>query len=114
MINYTTINLEAGMPTVDRAIFRLTYELNNAKRIRMKAMKIIHGYGSSGKGGKLRIELRRYLARVKARGGLSFYIEGERFSIFDEDSRKAFEICPELRADRDLERHNNGVTIILL
>lgn len=109
-----TVNLEEGMPYADQAIRRLTYEINAAKRLGVSGFKIIHGYGSSGVGGKLRRELRAYLARQKAAGKVRMVIEGERLSIFDEETRNAFSLCPELRGDRDLERHNNGVTVIIL
>ena len=42
------------------------------------------------------------------------YICGENFSIFDDDTRQAFLRCDALRKDRDLERHNNGVTFVVL
>ena len=67
------------------------------------AVKLIHGYGSSGKGGKIRLELRAYLERQKQRGKIRDYIPGERFSIFDEATRRAFAHCDELRRDRDLD-----------
>ena len=39
---------------------------------------------------------------------------GERFSIFDEATRRAFALCDDLRRDHDLESANNGVTIVVL
>lgn len=109
-----TVNIEEGMPFVADAIRRLTFEINAAKRAKIAGFKIIHGYGSSGTGGRLRKELRRYLAREKEAGRIKYAIEGERLSIFDEETRCAFNLCPELRGDHDLERHNNGVTVIIL
>ena len=50
-------NLEAGMPTADQAVRRLNTILYAQRAMRTKAFKIIHGYGSSGKGGRLRVEL---------------------------------------------------------
>jgi len=114
MPGYKTVNLEAGMPFADAAIRRLTWELHAAKRMGFSAFKLIHGYGSSGTGGKLRTESRRYLARMKASGQIKDYIPGEQLSIFDEQTRAAFLKCPELRRDSDLERHNNGVTVVVL
>ncbi len=108
------INLELGMPLVDAAMRRLTYELNTSKSGSVAVLKIIHGYGSSGTGGKIRVEARAYLARLKRKGQIKDYIPGEEFSIFSEATRAAFLKCDELRKDRDLERHNNGVTFILL
>ena len=108
------VNLELGMPTADQAVKRLTYEIYNSKRMKVKILKIIHGYGSSGIGGKIRIRSREYLKRMIVRGEIHGYIPGEEFTIFNEETRQAFIICPELRKDKDLERHNNGVTFIVL
>lgn len=108
------INLEAGMPPADAAIRRLTFELNHSRSTGVAVLKLIHGYGSSGAGGKIRLEARRYLERLRRKGEISGVIPGEQFSIFDEATRAAFLVCGALRQDRDLERHNNGVTFILL
>ncbi len=109
------VNLEAGMPQVDMAIRRLTYELHRAKDSGSTAvLKIIHGYGSSGTGGRIRVEARNYLGRLAARREIAGWIPGENFSIFDPETRSAFDRCPDLRKDRDLDRHNNGVTFILI
>ena len=58
--------------------------------------------------------MRAYLERQKARGQIRDYIPGERFSIFDEPTRRAFALCDELRRDHDLDAANTGVTIVLL
>lgn len=108
------VNLELGKPFVDAAIARLTFELKQSASMKVKVLKIIHGYGSSGTGGRIRVEARQYLERLKKRGEIENYIPGEKFSIFEEDTRVALRICGELRNDRDLDRHNNGVTFIVL
>ena len=108
------INLEAGMPLVADALRRLTFEVHHSKSLGYTAMKLIHGYGSSGKGGKIRIAARERLDFLMRKREIRGYIPGEAFSIFDEQTRAAFLVCPELRKDRDLNRSNNGVTFILL
>ena len=108
------VNLERGMPTADQAVRRLTFYIHNSRAQGYEVLKIIHGYGSSGTGGKIRLEARKYLARLSAKGEIGGFIPGEEFSIFQEDTRRAFLRCDELRRDRDLERHNNGVTFIIL
>ena len=108
------VSIKSGMPTVDDAIRRITYNIKNAGPLGVSAIKFIHGYGSTGKGGGIRTETRKYLERQKARGEIRDYITGEAFSIFDESTRKAFLVCDALRRDSDLERHNNGVTIVIL
>lgn len=114
MAGYKIINLEEGMPTSDRAIRRLTYELAAARSLGYAGLKLIHGYGSSGKGGVIRNEVRNYLLRLHRAGKIQAFIGGERLSIFDEDTRIAMGICPELRKDSDLDRHNNGITVVIL
>jgi hypothetical protein len=102
------------MPTVGDAIKRITYNIKNAGRFGVSAIKFIHGYGSTGKGGGIRTGARQYLESQKKRGQIKDHIPGESFSIFDEATRKAFLACDGLRRDSDLERHNNGVTIVVL
>ena len=109
------VNLEQGMPYADVAIRRLTFEIKQSGGMRgVKILKIIHGYGSSGTGGRIRVEARQYLERLLKKREISGFVPGEKFSIFEEETRKMFLLCPELRNDRDLERHNNGVTFIVL
>ena len=108
------VNLEDGKPRVDAAIRRLTYELGHTRSCGCTVLKIIHGYGSSGTGGRIRVESRAYLNRLKQQRKVKEVIPGEDFSIFNEATRKAFLMCGELRSESDLERHNNGVTYIVL
>ncbi|MCX7614704.1 MAG: hypothetical protein N2Z65_02995 [Clostridiales bacterium] len=111
---YRTVNLEDGMPTVDQAIKRLTFEISRAKANRVIAMKLIHGFGSSGTGGRIRVEVRKHLGSLQKKGTVRSFVPGENFSIFDSNTRSALDLCNELRQDRDLDRHNNGITILIL
>ena len=110
---YVTVNIEEGMPYCDEAIKRLTFYINSRRKMGVRAMKVIHGFGSSGTGGKIRLRARAYLDRLQQRGEIRFYICGENLSIFDSDTRRALDLCPAIRQDHDLERHNNGVTLIV-
>lgn len=108
------VNLEQNLPTVAEAVRRLTFEVHHSRGLGCRVLKIIHGYGSSGKGGKIRLQARERLAFLQRKGEIRFFIPGEDFSIFDEPTRQALRLCDALRRDRDLERHNNGVTFIVL
>ncbi len=52
----TVVNIEKGMPTAKDAMLRLEQALRTARAKREPAIKIIHGYGSSGRGGAIRRE----------------------------------------------------------
>ena len=64
--------------------------------------------------GACRVEARACLARMKERGELRDVIPGEEFTIFEPRTLAAFQRCPDLRKDPDLERHNNGITVVVL
>ena len=108
------VNLKFDMPCAGEAQKRLEQALGQSAAMGCAALKLIHGYGSSGKGGVLRVQVRDYLLRRHSRGDIQAFIAGERLSIFDEDTRIAMGLCPELRMDRDLDRHNNGITVVIL
>lgn len=114
MKDYRIINLEEGLPPAAAAVARLGREIRLARQHQIRAVKLIHGFGSSGKGGKIRVAVRRELEALQKRGYVKAVITGETFSIFDEHTRRAFSRCDALRRDTDLDRHNNGITIVML
>lgn len=107
------VNIKEDLPTVQEALSRLTVTIRNGKALGCGAIKLIHGYGSTGRGGKIRVAVRQRLADMKQNRQIRDYIPGESFSIFEEPTRQAFLRCEDLRKDHDLERHNNGITIIV-
>ena len=46
------VNLELGKPSLDQAMKRLAMEVTHSRSMQCAVLKIIHGYGSSGTGGK--------------------------------------------------------------
>ena len=109
-----TVNLEEGMPTVPQAQSRLIAELGRARASGAKAVKLIHGYGSSGVGGKLKIGVRQFLCTKKRQNKIQTFVAGEEWDIFDEESRRVLADCPDLAKYRDLGRGNPGITMVLL
>ena len=102
------------MPTVAQALSRLQLEVRLAKRQRVRVLKIIHGFGSTGKGGKIRVAVRRELETMQRRGQIAFFIPGEKLTIFEADTRRLLQLCPAFRKDHDIDRHNNGVSVVVL
>ena len=109
-----TADIKSDMPTADQALRRADMALATGRMSGVAAVKLIHGYGSTGRGGVIRTRVRRYLGELQARSKIRGFIPGEEFSIFNGETLRAFQACPALRQDSDLENHNNGVTIILL
>jgi hypothetical protein len=109
-----TFNVEAGLPTLDEARRLVIAQIKLAKRDRVRVLKVIHGYGSSGKGGRLCVGLRKSLGLRKKEGVIKDFIAGEDFSIFNDTVLALLEAVPEMRGDPDLGATNEGVTIIWL
>jgi hypothetical protein len=107
------VNLEEGMPTVEAARLRMQYELQAARREGHKAVKLIHGYGSSGVGGSLRLELQKELRRLADQGAIRAFIPGEDWSISDRVTWDLLRQFPEWKKDPDLGKKNRGISIII-
>ncbi len=109
-----TFNVEADLPTLEEARRRVIQELKKARHEKVRVLKIIHGYGSSGKGGVLGHGLRKSFVLRKKEGTIKDFIPGEDFSIFNNAAMTLLEAVPELRGDPDLNATNEGVTILWL
>ncbi len=114
MSSIRTFNVEAGLPTLEDARRLVAAEIKQAKREGAKVLKVIHGYGSSGRGGALCVGLRKSFGLRKKEGVIRDFIAGEDFSIFNQHVLALLEIIPGLRGDPDLNATNEGVTLLWL
>jgi hypothetical protein len=110
----SVLNLEEGLPEVREARSRLQRGLDAFRRQGKRIVKVVHGYGSTGVGGRLREALRGSLFQRKREGAIRDFIPGEDFHDFNPLALQWVERCPVLARDYDYDRLNRGVTIILL
>lgn len=108
------VNLKENMPSVQEALSRLDHELAVAHREGFLLVKIIHGYGSTGVGGEIRIAAQKRLRELSDRGEIRGCIFGEHWGKSDEQAWALIGKYPELKGDRDLGRKNLGITIVVL
>ena len=108
------VNLEEGMPTGNEALLRLDHELHQARREGVALLKVIHGYGSSGVGGELRIAIQQSLGERLRAGQIRAFIAGEDWRVSDPRSWDLLQRRPELKRDKDLGRGNRGISIVVL
>jgi len=109
-----TVNLKSDMPQVHEALQRLDRELAVARAAKVALVKLIHGYGSSGAGGDIRIAAQKRLLEMTQNGQIRGCIFGENWSKSDDAVWKLLQSHPELKSDSDLGRRNRGITIVLL
>jgi ribosomal protein S9 len=102
------------MPQVREALQRLEREIALARQEKVKLLKVVHGYGSTGQGGDIRIAVQKRLVEIAQNGQIRGCIFGENWSKSDEQTWKLLQARAELKGDSDLGRGNRGITIILL
>ena len=109
------INIKQGSPYVDEALELLTEQLRKCLDLGIKAIILIHGYGSCGEGGRIKwaihdaLENNRYSDRVEE------YFYGENVAYGSESYYALLKRRPGLK--RYLKRFkegNAGMTVLLL
>ena len=109
MNKYKEINLEEGMPTVDEAMSYLKMSVTLCKQNKIGCLAVIHGYGSSGKGGVIRVKARQWLNAQVRNGTVKAVINGEDFNVLN---FKALELKNKYKELEQLFRVcNHGVTV---
>ncbi|MDR3763374.1 MAG: Smr/MutS family protein [Acidobacteriota bacterium] len=108
------INLEEGRPTVNQGLLRLERALADARARGVCLLKLIHGYGSSGEGGRMKPEVWKVLDRYKRNGMIADFIPGEEFRLSNETTWELVKRDKSLKQDSDMGRGNRGITIVVL
>jgi hypothetical protein len=111
---HRTVNLEAGRPVVEVALRRLEQAVDDGLRQGVTVLTLIHGYGSSGKGGVIREECRRMLDFMREKNIVADYLCGEDFVKKSGRVRALLQRYPALAAHHSLGRGNPGITLVLL
>ncbi len=111
---HRTVNLEAGRPAVEVALNRLNEVIADARRTSIAVLTLIHGYGSTGRGGAIRSECRMMLDYMKNKGMISDYIAGEDFNKRSGRVRVLLRRYSQLSTDRNLNSGNQGITLVIL
>jgi Smr domain len=109
-----TVNIKDDLPTAEEARTRMRKEIQSARQAGIRVLKLIHGYGSSGKGGVLRLKLRQSLRKMETADEILGVMIGEHFHPGSEDGRFFLKRYSELSEDSDYQRNNPGVTLIAL
>jgi len=109
-----TVNLKSDMPEVREALERLERGVARARQEKTALLKVIHGYGSTGAGGEIRIAVQKRLREMEENSQIRGHIYGENWSKSDETTWRLLQAHAELKSDPDLGRRNQGITIVLL
>ncbi len=111
---HKVVNIEQGRPFVAGAMQKLETELASGRRQNLRVLTVIHGYGSSGKGGAIGVECLKVLAYLQGTGELKNVIHGEDFRQKSGKTRELLRRFPQLATNVNLNKGNRGITIVVL
>ncbi len=107
-----TIDIKSDKPIVSTANLRL---LNSIKQYKSeKVIKIIHGYGSSGVGGKIKHMVHETLNTLKDQHQIMDYIPGEALVSFMGYADLIQKYKPLIQQDSDFKKGNDGITYVFI
>ena len=111
-MKYTDINIKEDMPIVADAMRYLQDSITRLKRDKYDVVLIVHGYGSTGKGGAICQKARQGLKAQERGSKVKQVIFGEDFTLFNFDALALKNKCRDL--EPLLRVSNHGVTVVEL
>ena len=109
-----TINLEKGMPLADEARSKLEEHIKKYSRSGIKVIKVIHGWGSSGTGGRIRDLVINRLRTKKQNGSIKHFYNCENAANSIDEYQTLLSLYPEFSEQFKKDRKNKGVSFIVL
>ena len=102
------------MPAVQEAMDLLKYEMQRAKCNKEHCMLIIHGYGSTGKGGIICKKARQWPKAQERKSAFKAVVFGEDFNIYNETARFLKNRYADPTLQNLMRSCNHGVTVVQL
>lgn len=110
-----TINLELGGPSAQEALDALTAYIRTASEIDVRALVVIHGYGSSGTGGIIRKTIREAIENNFFADRVDEWIYGEDLKHHCALYQNLIKRRPSLKPFfKGFKEGNPGITILLI
>ena len=109
------LNIKQDGPYVDEALERLTEYLRKSLEVGIKAIVLIHGYGSSGEGGRIKWAIQDALENNRYSDRVDEYYFGVDVAYGSEAYHALLKRRPGLkRYLKRLKEGNMGITVLLL
>jgi DNA-nicking Smr family endonuclease len=109
------LNLKFDSPSAEEALDRLTIALRRASEVGIKAILLIHGYGASGEGGKIKWAVHDALKNNYFSDRVDAYHFGEQTAFGSEAYHALLRRRPGLKAYlKHFKEGNAGMTVLIL
>ncbi|MDP3621809.1 MAG: DNA mismatch repair protein MutS [Polynucleobacter sp.] len=113
--DWVVLNLELGAPTAEDALDRLTRHVRGASEVGIRTMIVIHGYGSSGSGGKIKWVVRDALENNYFSDRVDEYYFGEDVAFASSGYHDLLRRRPGLKEHlAPFKVGNAGMTVLLM
>jgi hypothetical protein len=109
-----TLNLEKGLPRVEEAVASLDRQIAAARMEGVTLMRVIHGWGSTGTGGKIKAAVHLQLGAHTRSRNVRGFLPGERYSELTSGGKNLLASYPSLRSTLRSDRENPGITFVEL
>lgn len=109
-----TLDIKSDMPPASVACANLEIEIERLSKTNIKLIKVIHGYGSHGVGGKIKRQMNTMLLRLLHDKKIKNFVNGEKLNEEFIKNNLLYENYPQLILDADLKNYNSGVSLIFL
>jgi hypothetical protein len=109
------LNVKFDSPSAEEALDRLTIGLRRASEVGIKAIILIHGYGASGEGGKIKWVVHDALNNNYFSDRVDEYHFGEQTAFGSEAYHALLRRRPGLKAYlKHFKEGNAGITVLIL
>jgi len=109
-----TVNIKDGLPLVEEGKQRLASALARARCDGVELIRVIHGWGSSGTGGRLGKACRRQCERWVQDKVIARYCPGEEYGKGRLVTQEWIRRYPELKRSILTDTENHGITFVEL
>ena len=109
------LNLKFDSPSAEEALERLTVALRRASEVGIKAIIVIHGYGASGEGGKIKWAVHNALENNYFSDRVDEYHFGEQTAFGSDAYYALLRRRPGLKGYlKHFKEGNAGMTVLIL
>jgi hypothetical protein len=108
------LSVKQDLPTVEKARARLVEGLKRLAGEGVTFVRVVHGYGSKGVGGKIRHAIVPTLRRLQSEGVIRVFIPGEHWKPGNAEADRLVRATRGLREDPDFGGSNKGITIVVI
>lgn len=107
----TTVNLKQDLPSAEDAVRKVEREIGSA-RGSVKVLRIIHGWGSGGTGGKIKHQVHSRLETMLRQSKIQSFTPGEHYSDRTNAGRDLLRKFPDLKKTLRSDSENPGISFI--